>query len=267
MANNPLTSKLKNRIPRGLADFGIGAKGPNDPRSYRASMRAGAPKSAGDGLGVGTAGELEVDPGQASLLDTVMSAGAEQLQEAGRGIGLGTPIAWGLHRQASTNAADAIVNDNTERTLYTYTLPEYTLIDLRTVRLRLLGEYLNDSGLARQMTLRVKLGGTTLYDDAITGITNDPAIRPFQIEIVLASLGTSSDQEMWGHLRLGNVAATTTGLGDIDSNPFAQNRHFSSSGSTTIDMTQARALAVTVQHGAVSGSLSIWLRHALLEVY
>lgn len=267
MANNPLHGKLRSRIPRGLADFTTGSKGANDPRSYRAPMRAGAPRMAGRGLAVGAAGGLELSPGQESLLEAAEAAGAEQLQEVGVLAATATPMPRALSRSAT---ALTITTTVAEETFYTTTIPAGTLVDARTLRLRLLGQMLNNSGAARTYIMRVKLGGTTIYDDSVNpagaGIPVSALVRLLDITLDLSALGSSASQMLWGTTWLTNLGATTVGRGDVGGALFFF-MPFGSDGATAINMDVAQDLVVTIQPSFSSASYTFTRRHSLLEVY
>lgn len=264
---NPLGLLLKSRPRRGLADFTPGAKGPNDPRSYRASQQAGAPQTPGDGLGLDTKGALEFTPGPSSLLEAVQAAGESEGPEAAAEIALKGPLPRAIVRDAT---ALTISNTAAETTYFTSIVPEKLLIDSRCLRLRLLGEMLNNTLMAQTFVFRVKLGGTTLYDDTFdplgVGLVISATPRLLHIEGEIAALGSASSQMLWGRVWVTNVSATTTGLGDMGPGNF-YDVQYGSNGPSSINMDIAQTLEVTIQPSAASASYTFTRRHSLLEVY
>lgn len=264
--NNPLAGKLKGKIPRSLADFSTGAKGPNDPRAYRSAMRAGAPTMAGDGLAVDPSGALEFAPNQESLLKAAKAAGPAEKPSAAVELAEAGKIPHALDRNAT---ALTISNNAAEATLYSFILPAGTLVNDRRLRLRLLCQMLNNTGVAHSPILRVKLGGTTLYDDDMNfGIGGIPSIatgRGVSTEFELAALSSANSQMLWGEAWVTNAGGPTTGWGAIDGT--LRIAQFTSAGPTTVNMDLPQLLEVTIQLGAASANLTWTRRHALLEVY
>ena len=268
--NNPLAKKLKSPYPRGLADFTTGPKGPNDPRGYRAPMRAGAPKTAGPGLAVNPAGELQESPGASSLVVAAQNAGEGQLAEAGRLIALETPGPWGLDVNSTERTISNSVN---EESFYQRTVDPNLLVGSRRLRLSLLGQMLNN-GAARNVTVRVKLGGTTVYGDVMqpsgADIPSSANIRLVMLVLEFAALGSASSQMLWGKIVLGNSGAPTiaaSGFIGSATPTSALDTLIGSNGPSAIDMSVAQSLEVTLQMNLASVNFTWTRRHALLEVY
>ena len=263
---NPLGLLLKGRPRRGLADFSTGPKGPNDPRSYRATQQAGAPQTPGKGLGIDTKGALEAKPGPTSLLEAVEAAGEGEKPEAAVGVAEAGKIPHALDRNATSLS---ITNDATELPFYSFIVPAGTLVNDRMLRLRLLGRMNNNSGAPRTCRIRVKLAGTVVYNDPIdpggAGILNIGNDRLFTVDMVWQALASSASQQMWGYITLTNGAPPTVGHGTLAGNvelsmPFG-------SAATAIDMSVPVTLEVTMQMSFASLNFNWTRRSALLEVY
>lgn len=269
--NNPLAAKLKSRLGRSLVDFRVGPKGENDPRSYRATMQAGSAQIAGDGLAVDGDGKLSLDPGEGTLLDAAEAASEAELKSAGQAIALGTPGPFALEQNTT---AFTISNTINETPIYSYVVPGGLLIGSRRLRLSLLGQMLNNSGAARNATVRVKLGGTTVYGDLMrpsgADIPVSANIRLVTLWLEFAALGSSVSQMLWGKITLGNTGATSVaGSGFMGSaTPTAAlDMLIGSSSPSSIDMAGQQTLEVTIEMSAASASYTWTRRVALLEVY
>lgn len=229
-------------------------------------MQAGAPQTPGKGLGINTKGALESVPGPTSLLEAVEAAGEGEKPEAAVGVAEAGKIPHALERNATELE---IINDNTELPFYSFIVPARTLVDDRLLRLRLMGRMNNNSGAPTTCRIRVKLGGTTVYDDDIdpggVGILNIGNDRLFVIDMTWQALSSGASQQMWGFITLTNGGARFTGHGTLGGvvelvMPFG-------SAATALDMTVAQTLAVTMQMSVANANFFWTRRSALLEVY
>jgi hypothetical protein len=137
----------------------------------------------------------------------------------------------------------------------------------------LLGDYLNNTGSTQTFTLKVKLGGTTIFDDVTSTISSDADRNDWRLDILIANLGSASSQFTQGVLFWAGGVAAATGLGDLagaESGLGAANTHtvipFGSNNVTSINTAVASAFAVTVAHGASNASLSMRLKAAVVSV-
>ena len=147
-----------------------------------------------------------------------------------------------------------VTSTASETTIYTYDLPADTLVDGRAVRLWLHGDALANTGL-NTLTVRVKLGGTTIYQGVtgtwVTGATR----RPWLMEFVVGARDSSSSQSLGGRIHIGPAGTATTGLGDLSGATVAvSNTPVFNTASK--DGTTVLALAVTVQWASSSANLS-----------
>lgn len=157
-----------------------------------------------------------------------------------------------------------IVNLATEQTFYSYTIPANLLSTKRAVRLTIAGDYLNNSGGTRTITLRVYYGATKMYDDVTTTIAASATRRPFWWDFILGAEGSAAAQVLGAKTNLGNVGATTAGLGDLSAAPtIAGNVLF---GTAAENSALDQLFSVTVQHSTNHASLSIRRRYAVLEL-
>src|SRR6185503_12159298 len=88
-----------------------------------------------------------------------------------------------------------IVNSSTEDTLYTVSLDP--IVVNRSYRLNLTYDYLNNSGAARNLILRVYLGATKMYDDTIVDIPASATRHIGSLQIDIGPAGSTSAQIMF----------------------------------------------------------------------
>lgn len=163
---------------------------------------------------------------------------------------------------ARAGNATIFSNTSAEQTLFSYTVPAGLLRTDRALRFTCLWNYLNNTGANRTFTLRVKLGATTLYADATVAIATSATIRPVFLDIVLGNADATNDQALGGRIDIANVAATTSGLGDLAT--ASTPRLFG--GSAAEDSTADLVFAVTLQASNASNSHTATRRLATLEL-
>jgi hypothetical protein len=140
----------------------------------------------------------------------------------------------------------------------------------KMIRVTLLGDYLNNSGAARDLTLKIKFGGTTLWDETITAITATATRRAWRLVFEIGMLGAANSQFFAGVLS-GSQGAATTGLGDsVAVAHWSSNNGlsvaFGSNGTHSLDTATSKLLEVTATHSTNNASLSMRLKYALVEV-
>lgn len=156
----------------------------------------------------------------------------------------------------------AITNVATEQTIYSYSLPGNSL---GVLRLTMAGTYLNDSGAGRTLTIRIKYGSTTLYDDVSTTIGNTAGSRNWVWTIWLGNTTATNANFVASNFQWG-AGTTTTGLGDFALPPGALVGYGSAlTGTATEDSTGTLTFSATVQHSTNNSSLTITRQFGVLE--
>ncbi len=156
-----------------------------------------------------------------------------------------------------------VVNTIVETSLGSVSVPANALRTDRAVRLTLVGDYLNNSGVARTVTLRVKLGATTLYNDATVALAANAARRPLRAELLIANLNASNVQALGGAIALGSAGGATAGLGDL---AIANIAEAIISGSAAEDTTTAKTFEITAQHQVAAATISVRRLYAVWEL-
>lgn len=167
-------------------------------------------------------------------------------------------------RTASVSVIDkngttpAIVNTITETSTYSVTVKGGALGANGAVRVTILGEYLNNSGAGATVTLRVKFGGVTIYQDVTASIATSALTRPFRLDFFLSNRNSTGLNIMTGRVHIGNIVAATTGAGDLATDGLLSTMIDSNPGGS-IDTTLDQVFDVTIQHSVANANIN-WTR-------
>lgn len=170
-----------------------------------------------------------------------------------------TGFAWVEVARATTNLVDSIgaievVNDAAEKTVYSVSVPGNFLGPSGIFEGTIHADYLNNTGVSQTYTIRIKFGGTTIFQDTTGSIVANASRRPWRLDVTLVNRGVTNSQ-FGGALRfLGSAGGSTIGAGDYGTAGII--------GSITqgidpaIDTTVDQVFAVTFQHTNASANLS-----------
>jgi len=166
-----------------------------------------------------------------------------------------------------TGTSNDVVSTLSETTLYSFTIPGGTIPANGCVVCTVDGDYLNDTGVNRNLTLKIKLGSTTFYGDLKTAIPASGTRRVVGLQFIFGNRNSVSAQYMKGAFAFtSSSAASVAGIGTLDQ--AANVVHFGASDQVANEDTATSLLLdVTVQHSASSASLSIRRRYACLTLY
>jgi hypothetical protein len=148
-----------------------------------------------------------------------------------------------------------IVNTTAETDLYSFSVPASTLGTTRSLRLLIDGDQLNNSGSTDTVTLKIKYGATTLYEDTATYVTNATRIS-WKFIITLGNTTATNAQYVSAGFFASTRGGATTGNGDFNANGI-QNTILS--GTSTEDSTTTLTYKVTIQHSVANAATS-WRR-------
>ncbi len=155
-------------------------------------------------------------------------------------------------------------DSSAENTIYSFSVPANTLSTNRMLRCTIICDYLNNSGGTKQLTLRIKYGGTTLYDDGTNTIAAAATRYPVMLTIYLAANNSTSAQQLGGWIGIGDTAGTTAGLGDFADDEIMT--HTPITGASTENSTDALTFAVTIQSSAATATQSFKRYTAITEL-
>jgi len=119
-----------------------------------------------------------------------------------------------VHAVITANSG-AIINANTERDIYNYTVPANTLSASGKLMLELVGSVTNMSASNVNFTPRVYVDGTNIWGD-VFAVTQGPRPADFAFYLDICALGSLTGQRVRGVIELGTrTAGSVTGNGDF----------------------------------------------------
>lgn len=148
-----------------------------------------------------------------------------------------------------------IASSNAENAIFTNTIPANYMGPDGAVRVRIFGTILNNTGNNRTVRIRLKFGGTTLYDDTSGNLGSTANARAFWIEILVMNAGATNAQKLTGFLTISSNGAPTVGNGEVTTTNSLNSTIYGIAGST--DTTADAVISVTNQFSASSANL-VW---------
>ncbi len=233
-----------------------------DPIQYTATVRFdGATPQALSAIAVSPGiPPSELVAGRRVLIDSGLSGEAGELALLALASGVGAQTVAVLGRTATLLD---VVNTAAETSIASVVVPANALRTDRMVRLTLVGDYLNNSGVARTLIVRVKFGATTLYNDVSAALGFGALRRPIAINLCLANQNANNVQVLGGQIDIGTIGGATSGLGDL---AVTAPQLTVLSGSAAEDSTIPKTFDITVQHQVAAATISIRRLYALFEL-
>lgn len=157
------------------------------------------------------------------------------------------------------------VNTAIEQTLFSFTVPGTLMGTDRWLNVKADCDYLNNSAGTKNFILKVKFGGTTVYQSTTQNWAVAAGRRAMYFELNMNNQGANNSQEGSGLFGFSSATAPTTGTGDLaTSAAIALSFRFANSAiSTTSDQT----FAVTIQHSAADINTSIKKKNVLAVIF
>lgn len=152
------------------------------------------------------------------------------------------------------NNLSELVNTAAEANIFSYDLPAGTLDAERALHVKMVGDFLNNTGVAATLNLRVSVGGN-LWADSSGNIPANASRRPWSMELIFANLGQANQNYLNGTLMIGQAGGATTGVGDIASAGFRE-VVFGSNGPLSINTALPQTLSIFAQLSSAFASLS-----------
>lgn len=156
-----------------------------------------------------------------------------------------------------------------EQTLFSRTIPGNTMGTNGCINSRSSGYILQNQATGTDFTLRIKFGGTTLYQDNIaTALAQSATPLPWTLDFDLFNINSASSNRMSGFFAMNDTSVSpTTGRGDITDDEIQAWGPFRQTGSS-IDTTTDQTLAVTIQMSVSNVNVAIHqenVRHILYQ--
>ncbi len=180
------------------------------------------------------------------------------------------PAPGGVTLLTAVTVTTDVVNTAVETTAFTFSVPGGTLGTSKTLRLRIIGDFLCGTTTSTVQT-RVKFGATTIFDGGIgVNVATSASRRSFDIGLDLHAKGATNLQVATAYWYLGAPGtAGTTGWPVFNNNPNF-NLHWGFSGvnnGIAVDSTGAQNLVVTFQWNNAAVDNSVRVLTARLESY
>lgn len=145
----------------------------------------------------------------------------------------------------------SVTNTAAATTIYSYSVPANTLGTDKGLRLNISGQYLNNSGANRTVTITVSYGGTTMISQATPNIATSGTTGNWGINVYLMAANATNAQRA----RLdGSFEAGTAADVVINDN-----------GTASVDSTANQTLTVTVANSAAATTITTTKNLAVLE--
>ena len=157
-----------------------------------------------------------------------------------------------------------VVNTLAETDFLSYTVPANTLGTTHGLRVRITADYLNNSAATRTLTIKIKYGSTTLWEDTTKALGTTASRYPLFIEFVLFPKNATNSQGVAGLIMLGTAAGATTGIGDVATDEISALAPIVGANASE-DSTTALDLKVTVTHSTNNSNLSVRKLYSIIE--
>lgn len=180
------------------------------------------------------------------------SVGEAYIKSAGNANGTGWHRLGNITLFARNPVAQTVSGTTVETTIVSFTVPGNSMGTNGTVRLTVAGTFVA-SAIATTFTLRIKFGGTTIYQDVSPSIGVSATLRAWSIDVHIVNANSASSQTGGGEVSVSAASAATTGVGALAA---ALTGGPVRLGSSAIDTTADQALLVTVAHSSNSASSS-----------
>lgn len=146
-----------------------------------------------------------------------------------------------------SGAAVTINTTSAEQTLVTQTIIGGIIGSNGNLRLRMFGTIKQNQVTATTFTLRIKFGGSTIYqDDIASALAQNATHLPYMLDVTLFARNSNTNHHLQGGFWMNDTASVTTGLGDITDDEGQAGQVFR--GTSTADITSNQTFAVTIQH-------------------
>lgn len=158
----------------------------------------------------------------------------------------------------------SVVNTTVETVVFSHSVPANAMGTDRVLNFRLIADDENQSAVSNTSTIRVKFGGTTVWqDDRVSGASTDTGA--WDLNLYIANQGATNDQTGGGLIARQKVVAPTIGIsGNVEATSF--NAGPIVHAASAIDTTLAQIFEVTVQHSVADAAIRFTRKSAMLSL-
>jgi hypothetical protein len=156
-----------------------------------------------------------------------------------------------------------IVNEAAKSTLYAVNVGAGDLGTTKALHIRIGGDYFNNSGGVRTITLTIDFGTTTMFADVTASIPAAATRRAFLLDLIIANQNSAAVQVLSGMFRVSDEAAPASGIGNLAPADLVNGTF---SGGATEDTTGAKTATVSITHSTAALTLDIRRQYAYAEL-
>lgn len=218
-----------------------------------------------DGILTITHGAALVLQGSANLTTAAgdivafISEGSGNWREVWRRLAAAAAVAGGgVTVEQKVSSTTTIINTGTESDLYRRTITGGTLGTTGALRLTVFGNYKNNEGNSRNLTLRLKYGATTMLTTPAMAQASGADRRQWFATFMLMAAGATNAQRVGVMAMLGAASA-------VNWNSLVGAALGPGYGTAAEDSTLDKDLVLTAQHSVAHLALEITLTGAILE--
>lgn len=137
---------------------------------------------------------------------------------------------------------------------------------LGSIRIFASGEFKNDTGSSKTVTLSLQLGTTPLWTSPVASIGDDVHARSWRLKAVIQAMGLVTAQQGGGTIFFSHSDGTTVGMGAIRASPTQITLGPFLAAATNVNMAATQALVLNATVSAKSTDLLMSCVRARVEV-
>lgn len=207
-------------------------------------------------VGVMTHGQLIIGSTGAAPAVGTLAAGTGLTSTTGAGT---LALAANSYTLDKSLTEQIVTNTSAETSIYTPTIAANTLIAGRALRLSLSGSLINTSGGSVNLTLKVKLGGVTVFS-AVFAAANGYSIAPNAVTGLINANNAANSQRAW--VQWQQPGANITDGSSTAAPVYAVGGH----SALAVDMTSSQTVDVTVTWASAASTITFKRWAATLEL-
>ena len=159
----------------------------------------------------------------------------------------------------------SVVNTASETNLLNQTVTAGSMGTSGILHVVLSGYYLNDGGSSADFTMRLKFGGTTIWEDTSLNFSDATIRKPMHMEFWVKNMGSASSQRSTGWYMFGESQDAPVGYSDF-SNVTTKPVGVINGASSAISTASSQNLVITITHSTADTLTSVNADILLLEL-
>lgn len=162
-------------------------------------------------------------------------------------------------------ATVSVANTSTETNVISQSISAGSMGTTGLLHLVISGHYLNDSGASESFDIRLKFGGTTIWEDTSESFSDHTIRRTFHMEFFLKNNNSATAQKTTGWYMFGLPSNAPFGFSDFS--VVTTNAHGTmNAADSSINTVSAQTLALSIQHSDTDALLQFNADTVFLEL-